>query len=167
MLTMAPPPPASIAGMAYFMPRNTLRRVAAIAESNSATDTSASGVGGCPPPAALFTPMSRRPNISTVCCIRVATASASVTSVGTTRAVPGPVWLMSAATCSSRAWSRAASTTWAPAAARAHAVAAPMPRLAPVTTATRSRSGRVGSPRARSSSVVVVVGVMPYLLVGR
>src|SRR5262249_57568795 len=36
--------------------------------------------------------------------------------------------------------SRAASTTWAPAAAMAAAVAAPIPRLAPVTTASRPAS---------------------------
>ena len=45
-----------------------------------------------------------------------------------------------AATPSRASRSRAASTTWAPAAAIASAVAAPIPRLAPVTTASRPAS---------------------------
>ena len=61
--------------------------------------------------------------------------SASVTSARTASARPPPASI-GPATASSAARSRAASTTAAPAAANAWAVAAPMPRLAPATSAT-------------------------------
>src|SRR5215469_15028215 len=74
---------------------------------------------------------------------RRSTAASSLTSVGTGVAWP-PASLIRPATPSRACRSRAASTTWAPAAATAAAVAAPIPRLAPVTTASRPASHLAG-----------------------
>ena len=63
------------------------------------------------------------------------TAPTSVTSVGTANA-SAPLSVRSVATCSSVSRVRAASTTFAPAAAKADAVALPIPFDAPVTTTT-------------------------------
>src|ERR1017187_3068416 len=67
------------------------------------------------------------------------TSSTLLTSVGTGVAWP-PAARMPLATLARASRSRAASTTCAPAPARASAVAAPIPRLAPVTIATRPAS---------------------------
>jgi len=63
-----------------------------------------------------------------------------LTSVGTGVASPPLSRIRPATTGRGASWSRAASTKWAPAAAMASAVAAPIPRLAPVTTANRPAS---------------------------
>src|SRR5436190_22335311 len=79
---------------------------------------------------------------------RRSTSSALLTSVVAVLASP-PAWRMRRATTSRACSSRAAKTTWAPAAAIASAVAAPMPRLAPVTTASRPASQCPGSATDR------------------
>ncbi len=101
---------------------------------------SADSTGSSPiAPPALLTRTSRRPaavepgDSDATAAARPATDSGSVTSQAT--AVP-PI---SAASASSRSTRRAAQTTENPAAARARAVAAPMPLLAPVTTAVRGK----------------------------
>ena len=69
---------------------------------------------------------------------------------GTGVAVP-PASLIRPATSSRACRSRAASTTCAPALASAAAVAAPMPRLAPVTTARRPGQPAASAPAHRTS----------------
>ena len=76
------------------------------------------------------------------------TSPGLLTSVGTGVASP-PTSRIRAATDSSVLRSRAAIATCAPVAAIASAVAAPIPRLAPVTTAMRPASHAVAQPRAR------------------
>src|SRR5437763_4111631 len=79
---------------------------------------------------------------------RRSTSSALLTSVAAVVASP-PASRIRRATTSRACSSRAARTTWAPAAAIASAVAAPIPRLAPVTTASRPASQSLGSATDR------------------
>src|SRR5437763_10559249 len=154
MLTMAPPPLSSMAGISYFMQRKTPRRLTRTARSKSSTATSASGAGMWPSPA-LLKAASRRPQASRVCATRRSTEAGSPTSVGTASAWP-PEALMSSATAARACSSRAASTTVAPAAAKVRTAAAPMPRLAPVMMATLPvRSGLVGAGVGMPSLQVV------------
>src|SRR5215471_991399 len=73
-VTMAPPPFLTMAGSSYFMARKTPRRLTASPESNASTGTSASGVGGCPAPAALLQAKSSPPNSSSTASTMLATA---------------------------------------------------------------------------------------------
>ena len=95
---------------------------------------------------ALFTTMSMRPKLSiAVCTIFCAFSHSATLSVFAT-ARPAPfAWVISATTCSAgpTSWPSpvtaaptSQTTTLAPFAARQIAVARPMPRPAPVTTAT-------------------------------
>ena len=93
MLTMAPPPPASMAGISYFMARKTPRRLTRMARSKSSTAIAASGAGMWPAPA-LLNAASRRPYASRVRATRCSTAAGSPTSVGTASAWP-PAAVMS------------------------------------------------------------------------
>src|SRR6185437_1320952 len=96
---------------------------------------------------ALFTRMSTGPNCRRAAAKASRTASARVTSatIGAARSSP-PIC---AATSASFAASRPTSDTRAPSAARADAMAVPIPRLAPVTSACRPDS-------------VVMVSVMDF-----
>jgi hypothetical protein len=73
--------------------------------------------------------------------------SLSVRSSGAMVALPPAAWMRSS-TSSSALAVRATRMTWAPAAASASAVAAPMPRLAPVTSASLPAKGFESSWRA-------------------
>lgn len=144
MLTIAPPPVSSIAGISYLSERKTPSRLIASALRNWSGRTSARGVGACPPPAALLTATSSPPSSSSAAATIRCTAAGSETSVGTGNARP-PMFAISAATRASASASRAASTTAAPARAIALAISAPIPRLAPVTIARRPSSIRAAS----------------------
>jgi hypothetical protein len=84
---------------------------------------------------ALLTSVSSRPSSPTTRSTALSACRRSVTSPSTTRALP-PSARIAAATSSSRSRRRGSSATVAPSAARLCAVAAPMPLLAPVTSAT-------------------------------
>ena len=90
---------------------------------------------------ALLTRMSRRPHSSTTRSSVRSTAKASVMSLVKDSASPPPRAICSAVWVTPAA-SRSRSATCAPARASIRAVAAPMPRPAPVTTATRPSSDR-------------------------
>ena len=134
MFTIEPPPPASMAGIWYFMPRNVPRMLVAMPRSNSSGSISVSGAGRGPA-VALLKAASSRPYAASAWSTRSRMDSALVTSARTASARPPPASMRSR-TAWRAARSRAASTTAAPAAANASAVAAPMPRLAPATSAT-------------------------------
>ena len=139
MFTMAPPPLASMAGIWNFIPRKVPRMLVAMPRSNSSGSISASGAGSGPA-LALLNAASRRPNTVTAWSTTSRIDATSVTSAPTASARPPRAWMPSA-TALSAVVSRAARTTAAPAAANASAVAAPIPLLAPATSATRPLIG--------------------------
>ena len=125
------------------------RRFTFITRSQRFSGVLLNGAGKLMP--ALFTRMSTRPNSSRVRWAIACTCASSVTSVGMGRARPdGRPSGRRPAASTSRAVSsivpgsfegafsllRALTTTSAPARANSMAIARPMPRLAPVTTAT-------------------------------
>src|SRR4029453_8974715 len=125
--------------------------------------------------AALFTTTSTPPNAATVVPTSAARPSRSPTWVGTASAVP-PAAAISVAPASQASALRLATTTLAPMAARPLATARPIPRLPPVTMATRGamstrpRSARRSIGRSARHGVVgedgvdlveVVVGELP------
>ena len=155
MFTIAPPPDASIAGIWNFMPRKVPRTLVAMPRSNSAGSMSASGAGNGPA-VALLNAASSRPNAVTAASTSSRAESTSATSDRTASARP-PLASMRLTTDSSAAMSRAPRTTAAPAAANASAVAAPMPRLAPATRATRPCERQISHGRLLPSC-------LPYAL---
>jgi len=78
--------------------------------------------------------MSSVPQRSSTALANLAMLSVSIRSSGAIVAVPPAAWIASS-TCSSAPAVRAVRMTCAPSAASALAVAAPIPRLAPVTSA--------------------------------
>src|SRR6202042_2886914 len=141
MLTIRPPPAARMAVNAAWQHRNEPVRL--IPSVSAQMSHVVSGNGADVSTAAAQTRAVGRP-----ACVAVAnsrpTSSILLTSVGTGVAAPPAAW-MPAATPARAARARGARTTCAPAPARAWAVAAPIPRLAPVTTATRPASQCPGS----------------------
>ena len=106
VLTIEPPPLRSIAGMPYFMPRNTPLRCTAICASNVASSTSASSARVPPPKPTLLNSTSRRPNSRSAVSIIAATSSVFDTSVLTATA-DSPI-----VSATSRSWPlRSAQTT--------------------------------------------------------
>ena len=137
MLTIAPPPAATMCGTTSLLRRNadvTLKRKAI---SNDRSLVAVNALGSDPP--ALLSRMSMRPNSSTTRATRCSSCSVTVTSVATAIARL-PIVRTSAAIASMSAWVRAAHATSAPASANARAQPAPMPLPAPVTIATRPSS---------------------------
>jgi hypothetical protein len=133
MLTMAPSPLVRRNGVAALLRTNAVVTLKWNERSRKPALVSRNGRGIVPP--ALFTTTSTRPNSPVAAATISSTASLSFTSVGSTSASrPNP--RTSAATSSSCSLVRAASTTLAPASAKVRAIAAPMPRPAPVTIAT-------------------------------
>src|SRR5580704_1910196 len=136
MLTIRPSPAARIAVNAARQQRNEPVRLTPSVSSQMSHVVSANGA--VVSTAAAQTRAARPP-----ACAAAANSSSTspglLTSVGTDMAWP-PATRIPSATPARASRSRAASRTWAPAPARAAAVAAPIPRLAPVTTATRPAS---------------------------
>jgi hypothetical protein len=85
---------------------------------------------------ALLTRTSSRPCVSAIFSIASASALASAISTVICSALP-PSLLISSTTCWSLSALRATAMTWRPSFARRLAMAAPIPRDAPVTNATR------------------------------
>src|SRR3954467_12328268 len=122
---MAPAPDASSAGSRARVTCTRPITLTSYIWRHSSLTASATGPEPNAPPA-LLTSTSRR---SPTAAARAAADSSEVTSVAT--AVP-PI---SSATAPIRSTGRAARKTWKPASASRRAVAAPIPLLAPVTTA--------------------------------
>src|SRR3954470_18210260 len=133
MLTTSPPPSARRAGSRAWVTRTIPRAFRSNIRAQSATSASSTVAASTAPPALLTSTST----LSTAAA-SARTESSSVTS-HTTAAPP-----ISAASSSIRSWRRAAQTTWNPSPASARAVAAPMPLLAPVTTAVRGMGPPVG-----------------------
>jgi hypothetical protein len=140
-LTIAPPPTARRCGAASRMATSGARRLTAITRSNRLVGIERSPTNVI---AALLTTRSRRPKWSTVRATIATTSCSTARLVGTAMASPPDATIV--ATVSSMvpgsrsgcaAVARAAHATRHPACASAIAVAAPTPRLAPVTSATR------------------------------
>src|SRR4051794_1231614 len=135
LMTTPPAPPLSMASLArHARYQGPVRLRSIVCRQASAEMRSLRAATGSTP--ALLTSTSRRPKRSRVAATRSSRAPRSVTSVGTARAEP-PSASICLAPVSRSSTERAARTTPKPSAARRAAVAAPMPRLAPVTTTTR------------------------------
>ena len=124
MVTMCPSPDAISVGSRACVTRSVPMTLVSNIHRQSSSSASATGSRPLAPPALLTSSFA-----SGTAAAKAATDSASVTSRRT--AVPS----ISAAISAQRSTRRAPSTTWNPASASARAVAAPMPELAPVTTA--------------------------------
>jgi hypothetical protein len=122
--------------------------------------------------AALLTRTSMRPNLATVRCASASTSSSRLMSQGTAKAQQSRSWIWRATSPivpgrpeGAASVERPTQSTWAPPWARAIAVARPMPREAPGTTATASRNSilcQSPAPRMMAASrrlVYVVVTV--------
>src|SRR5262249_5514213 len=97
----------------------------------------------------LFTRTPRPPQVDATVSTARSTSSRRPTWQATASAVP-PASSISRATASTPSWRRLATATRAPASASASAIARPMPRLAPVTSARRPASRkRVSTMRGR------------------
>src|SRR5256714_9144633 len=145
MLTMRPSPASRIEVKAARQHRNEPVRLTASVLCQISVVVSAKGAEVSDP--AAQTSAAGGP-AAEAAAKRRSTSSALLTSVVAALASP-PASRMRRATTSRACASRAAKTTWAPAAAIASAVAAPIPRLAPVTTASRPASQCPGSATDR------------------
>src|SRR6266542_5690011 len=141
MLTIRPSPASRMAVNAARQHRNEPVRLIPSVSSQMSHVVSPNGADVSTP--AAQTRAAGRPVREAAANSR-STSPALLTSVGTGVASPPAVW-MPRATLVRASRFRAARTTCAPAPARAPAVAAPIPRLAPVTTATRPASQCPGS----------------------
>src|SRR6266705_1424624 len=130
--TMCPPEPRSSAGSRACVTRSTPSTLMSYMACQSAGSAVETGSAPSAPPALLTSTATSSSESASD-----ATEAGEVTSSGTAR-MPG----VDAAKASSRSSRRAAATTEYPSAARRRAVAAPIPLLAPVTTAV-PRSGMV------------------------
>src|SRR5215510_11621436 len=141
MLTMRPLPCCSMRRTAARETRNTLVRSQAITWFQS---SSLSSQVSFEPPVipALFTTMSRLPQRAWAAPTARSTSSARVTSA-TSASAEAPIWPAAASTAD---LSRSTSATWAPSAESRRAIASPIPRAPPVTSATRPLKLIVPSP---------------------
>src|SRR5262245_12151615 len=138
MLTTEPVPPsallASRCGTAAWVRLCATTTLNRNAFSRCRGSVARNGRGSAPP--TLLTTMSSRPKASTAAAASPAAAPGSLRSAGTTTA-RRPAASTSRATVASWSSVRAEISTSAPAWARATALASPIPRPAPVITATR------------------------------
>src|SRR6516164_2741184 len=123
---------AFIMRTAWCAHRNEPVRLVATIDCQPSSDTSSTAPGGAPVPA-LFTSRSSRPYRFSTAVNKVATESASVTSVTTGSTVPAAA---SAAVSSRGVRRRPAAATCQSASASASVMWRPRPEPAPVTTAT-------------------------------
>ena len=148
MLSTHPAPCSRRTGPTARMPLSAPSKFTRKYRSKPSGRISAAGaVNGAAP--ALLTSTSTAPRSARVRRTRACICPRSVTSVGTARAFP-PTDSISAAAASSSGAPRAARTTAAPARANAAAMALPIPRFAPVTTATFPQS----EPASGCASVI-------------
>src|SRR5450432_1204194 len=130
MFTMAPAFDSRSAGKSAFVSRIAANRLSAKPACHASSGMDAVPCGNPFAPPALFTRMSRPPRASSAPAAMAFTPEAEATSPATNAAPAGKV--------SPR--ERAVTTTFAPASSRRCAIAAPMPRVPPVTSARRPMS---------------------------
>src|SRR6202521_2632279 len=130
MFTMAPAFDSRSAGKSALVSRIAANRLSAKLAWHSSSGMDAVPCGNPPAPPALFTRMSRPPRASSAPAAMAFTPEAEATSPATTAAPAGKA--------SPR--ERAVTTTFASASSRRCAIAAPMPRVPPVTSARRPTS---------------------------
>src|SRR3954470_4115898 len=134
VFTTTPPPRRTICAISCFMHTKVPRRLMSRMRSHSSSSISCSGCALFSTPA-LLKAMSSRPNRSTTCATAASTCSGIETSHAITSTSPPACFR--AASVSLRATAvRSRMATRAPSAAKASAVARPMPLAAPVTRAT-------------------------------
>lgn len=142
---MAPPPESRISGTAAWVIRNGPVRFTSITRCHSSGVVSISGLNTAIP--ALLTSASRRPNRSVTAAISRATDSRSATSQCSAMVRSGSASACIAARSPSS--SRSSSATDQPSARKRLAAASPMPRAAPVTSATWGEDAVMGVPIMR------------------
>jgi hypothetical protein len=130
VFTMAPAFDSRSAGNSAFVSRIAANRLRAKPACHSSSGMDAVPCGNPRAPPALFTRMSRPPRASSAPAAMAFTPEAEATSPATNAAPAGKA--------SPR--ERAVTTTFAPASSRRCAIAAPMPRVPPVTSARRPMS---------------------------
>src|ERR1700730_12722071 len=129
-------PPSFMCFSAACVVASTPRRLMSITRSISSSVVSSNGFGMAVP--ALLTSTSSRPNVATVFSTALLTASTSAASAWIATAFP-PLCSMALTTAEAALASLAyVMATLAPSLARRFAIAAPMPREPPVTSATFS-----------------------------
>src|ERR1700737_1727690 len=151
MLTIAPPPCSRIRGAAALEHRNGPVRFTAMIRLQSASLVSSTGANTATP--ALLTRASSRPNRSITAAIAAATAAASETSQVIASVLFGSFSAATALACSSPSMS--SSATRHPSARKRLAVASPIPRAAPVTSAT------LAAEEVMTRSIALVVRQVP------
>ena len=134
MLMMLPRPRFFMPGIAACATTNGALRLVSTIASKSAIGKSATGCRRWMP--ALLTTTSSEPCFASIAAMPAFTASTSVTSNTAASTLP-PSPAIGLAAASSATWSRPFITTVAPARASPAAMPRPMPRAAPVTSATR------------------------------
>ncbi len=137
VLMMRPKPWLSMTGAAWRASTNSEVRFVSMIRSHCAMECSATGLRVTIP--ALLTRMSRRPCSPTIPSTAAGAASLSVTSNCAVEAA-SPACASCACVAASASPFTSASTTCAPASARARAIWRPRPPAAPVTRATRPSS---------------------------
>jgi len=131
-LTTAPPPRASISGMACFIDRKQLLRLTAKTLSKSSSESSTTSPGTTMP--TLLTSRSSPPNSATAASTAALTSSEEVALPPMPSAVPPSSRIVRAASSARRA-SRSKQTTLAPSRANCAAQALPMPQPPPAVPA--------------------------------
>src|SRR5215207_10132496 len=147
MLTITPRPAGSMWRAAAWAHRKVPLRFTARVRDHTSKPSSSDGATA--PTPALLTRTSMRPCSAASASNRAVTAAGSDTSTVAALAAAGPADRRRSAVADASSSSRSATTTVAPCAARSSAIAAPRPRPAPVTTATRPSIGPV-VPQARA-----------------
>src|SRR5262245_27130200 len=159
VFTMAPPPRASISGMARFIARNTPVRPSSMVCVHTRSSRSPRKfrrrwpLGSAGWPKALLCRMSRPPKAFTVPPIMASMPAGAPASAVMASATP-PALVISSATAWARVPSMSATATFAPRSPKPSAVARPMPEPAPETSTTlpSNRITVLPSPRVRSAA---------------
>ncbi len=133
MFTTAPPPVSAISGAAACVIRKGPVRFTASTRFHSSAVVSRMGLNTAVP--ALFTNASSRPKRSRTAAAADAPVAGSATSAGMASVASGRA--IAAMAASSSAASMSSSATRHPSARKRRVAARPMPRPAPVTSATR------------------------------
>src|SRR5262245_36280224 len=141
MLTMAPYPALSISGTANRMHKYELVKQESIVYRQSSMRYSWTALVG-PASPALFTSVSSLPNSLTALATVRRTSSSALASQAIAIALP-PAAVIPAAVSFTRSPERAAQTTAAPSRAKRWLIALPIPRDAPVMSATRPSSNPI------------------------
>src|SRR5579863_8944137 len=162
VLTMAPPPAASIAGISYFIDRKTPLRLTSMRRSQATSSSSATANPLAPTPALLKATCSR-PNAASARSTMPRQSASRLTSAATASASPPSPSIIATVALASASF-RSTTTTRPPSLAKSWAVARPIPEPAPVTRMLRSTKRPVMPPPLHSSGEIGAmqdVGILP------